>query len=240
MTKPQPADPAAVIYRGEQGKAYHDGKRQLRPDALPWVMAMRAEKFQRHVSRTDIVFEYGVGSGWNLGKLECARKIGCDAATFLRERVQALGVEFVENTAKVASECVDVAICHQTLEHVLEPASCLAELARILKPGGMLIIHVPWERERRYFWYDPTEPNHHLYTWNAQTLGNLLEVAGFAVESVTVRRYGWDRFAANAASRLGLGERGFRLLRWLMIALRPLMEVEGVARKSGSSRNRNG
>lgn len=234
MTKPQPADPAAVIYRGEQGKAYHDGKRALRPEALPWVMALRAGKFQKHVSRTDTVFEYGVGSGWNLGKLECSRKIGYDTATFLRERVQAVGVEFVEDTAKVPSEDIDVAICHQTLEHVLEPAACLAEFARILKPNGKLIVHVPWERERRYVRYDPAEPNHHLYTWNAQTLGNLLTVTGFMVDSIAVRRYGWDRFAANTASRLRLGEHGFRLLRRLMVSLRPLLEVEAAARKAGN------
>jgi hypothetical protein len=57
-------------------------------------------------------------------------------------------------------------------------------------------------------------------------VGNLVAVLGYQVESVAVRRYGYDRFAANAAARLRLGERGFRLIRACLVAVRPLWEVE--------------
>ncbi len=189
-------------------------------------MALRAEKFQRHVRPEDVVVELGVGSGWNLGRLRCARRIGVDTATFLGERVAALGIEFLTDLAALPEATADVAICHQTLEHMLEPAAALRALARVLKRGGRLVLHVPWERERRYGHYRTTEPNHHLYNWNAQNVGNLVTVLGYRVESVAVRRYGYDRFAADAAARLRWGERGFRLVRACLVGVRPLWEVE--------------
>ena len=107
----------------------------------------------------------------------------------------------------------------------------LNEIGRILKPNGRLILHVPWERERRYAARQLDEPNHHLHSWNAQTLGNLVSLCGFRLDSVRTRRYGYDRFAANQTTRLRLGYAGFKLLRGMLVALRPLREVELIARK---------
>jgi SAM-dependent methyltransferase len=226
-----PADAAAELYRGKSGTSYHEGKRGLAPQAQEWVYRLRAEKFQHWVSETDSVFEYGVGAGWNLARLRCRRRIGFDAADFLAERVKALGIEFVPGTAALADGSVEVVICHQTLEHLLEPVVALRDMARLLTRTGRLVLHVPWEVERRYARYDPNEPNHHLYHWNAQNLGNLMAVLGWRIEAVRVRRYGYDRFAANLAARLRCGNAGFRLIRAAMVALRPLREVELVARR---------
>ena len=220
---------AAQLYQGASGRQYHEHKRALDPRALEWVMRLRAAKLRPNVCAEDVVFELGVGAGWNLGRLQCARRIGSDTAAFLEERVTALGIEFVSDISLVADAAADVAICHQTLEHLLEPAEALRQLKRVIKPGGKLILHVPWERERRYRRYVPDEPNHHLYNWNAQNLGNLAAILGFKIQSLKVRRYGYDRFAANLAARLRLGESGFRLLRACLIALRPLREVELIA-----------
>ena len=224
------ADAAAALYRGESGRVYHEVKRDLDPGALLWVMALRARKFQPYVQLSDVVFELGVGAGWNLGMLRCARRIGCDAATFLSPKLTALGIEFVSDLKSVPDGLANVVICHQTLEHLLDPAETLRQLRRVLKQNGLLILHVPWERERRYAHYRADEPNHHLFNWNAQNLVNLVSVVGYKIESVGIRKYGYDRFAANLAFRYRLGERGFRVLRACLIALRPFREVELLAR----------
>jgi len=227
-------DAAWKLYQENSGREYHDHKRALRPEALEWVMALRAEKFQPYVKPDAVVFESGVGSGWNLGRLRCARRIGCDASTFLADRVKALGIEFASDPSAAPEALADVVICHHALEHMLEPAAALRQLARILKPAGKLILHVPWERERRYARYHANEPNHHLYNWNAQNLGNLATVCGYRIDHVRIRRYGYDRFAANLAARWHAGATGFRLIRSGLITLRPLREVELLASRAAS------
>lgn len=234
MVSPSPSDApdaAAERYRGAEGRSYHGEKRALSPAAREWVWRLRAEKFQRRIRPTDTVLELGAGAGWNLARLNCARRIGCEVAEFLAPDLNALGVEFVADIRTVPTEVAEVILCHHALEHLLDPAEGLRQLARVLRPAGLLILHVPWETERRYGRFNPAEPNHHLFHWNAQNLGNLATVLGWKIERVGVRRYGYDRFAAQTALRLHLGEAGFRLLRRLCLALRPLKEVELIARR---------
>jgi SAM-dependent methyltransferase len=218
------SDPTAH-YRGAAGRHYHEVKRGVPEAALPWVARLRAAKFQIYVQPGDTVFEYGVGAGWNLAALRAARRVGFDVAGFLRGEVERQGIEFVADTAALPAGLADVVLCHHTLEHVLSPAGALDEMRRLLKPGGRLLLRVPYEKERRYRRFEPAEPNHHLFSWNVQTLANLVTDCGFAVTHAALARYGYDRFAAVWAQRLRLGEPGFRLLRRLLIVVRPLWEV---------------
>lgn len=218
-------------YQGTVGRWYHEVKRGVPAAARPWLARLRAHKFQDLVGPNDVVFEYGCGAGWNLAALPAARRLGFDVADFLRPEVEAQGVEFVTDTAGLPPALAEVVICHHTLEHVPDPAAALAEMRRLLKPGGRLGLWVPYERERRYRHFDPGEPNHHLFSWNVQTLGNLVTHAGFTVTRASLARYGYDRFAAVCALRLGLGEAAFRILRRYLLMLRPLWEVQLTARR---------
>ena len=125
-----PGPSATRHYEGDAGRAYHTGKRGLPPAAYPWVARLRAEKFSQHVRATDTVVEFGVGAGWNLAELKCARRIGFDVADFLAPELRARGIEFVSDAAQFADASADVIICHHMLEHVLQPAASLAEMRR--------------------------------------------------------------------------------------------------------------
>src|SRR5690606_19445614 len=152
-------------YQGTAGEHYHRSKHEVPPAALPWVARARAKKFQDHVDPTHTVMEYGVGSGWNLASLTCNRRIGFDLSTFLKPDVEKLGIEFVASPEDIPTGCADVVICHHVLEHVLTPPAVLAEIRRVLKPTGRLLLIVPAERPCQNERFNPAEPNHHLYTW---------------------------------------------------------------------------
>jgi SAM-dependent methyltransferase len=222
-------------YQGKQGEAYH----QLH--AVPqashaWIAQSRCEKLAPYIKPDDVVLEYGVGPGWNLEAICCKQRLGYDLAAFLKDQLSAKGIEFVPDIREQSDASIDAVICHHVLEHTLDPARVLVEINRLLRDAGKLVLVVPYEKERKYRIYNPGEPNHHLYSWNVQSLGNLVEGLGFTVEAASIGKYGYDRFIAVWASRLRMGAAGFRALKKLALALMPLYEVRIVASKKGRQR----
>lgn len=226
-----PLEQAQRHYCGDAGRGYHLIKRGIPDEAIPWVGRLRARKFSEFVGSSDVVIEYGVGSGWNLAELQCRRKIGFDVASEVETHVRALGIEFVAETRGISDGEADVVLCHHVLEHLLHPNEALAEMRRLLKPSGSLLLYVPLEREARYEHFRRDEPNHHLYSWNVQTLGNLVEETGFRVTQAGIGEFGYSRFAAVWAAKLRVGEGGFRFLRRMLHVLKPAFEARVIAVK---------
>jgi SAM-dependent methyltransferase len=77
----------------------------------------------------------------------------------------------------VSDGSFDFVLCTEVLEHVADPARVLAELARILKPGGGLLLTVPFVMELH------EEPHDH-YRYTSHGLRGLLEDAGFTVGAI--------------------------------------------------------
>jgi SAM-dependent methyltransferase len=222
-------------YQGDAGRRYQQHKRGIPDSAVAWVARLRAEKIAPSIRPADVVLEYGVGLGWNLAALQCRRKIGFDVADFLEPSVRALGIEYIAETKTIADGTMDVVLCHHTLEHVAEPPAVLREIRRLLAPGGKLLLFVPLERGAKYNQFIPGEPNHHLYSWNTQTLGNLVWEMGFEVAEAGAGEFGYSRFAAVWAAKFHLGEAGFRCLRRLLHIVKPAREVRIIAIKPTQS-----
>ena len=74
-------------YVGEASQEYHEKKRAIPDVAMPWVARLRAEKLQPFIQKTDTVFEFGAGYGWNMVELHCGRKVayGCITMTATTE-----------------------------------------------------------------------------------------------------------------------------------------------------------
>ncbi|MCI0394694.1 MAG: class I SAM-dependent methyltransferase [Chloroflexi bacterium] len=80
----------------------------------------------------------------------------------------------------------DLALCVETIEHVPDHRLAIAELFRVLKPGGQAIISVPTERNelggRHKLGLDWREKSGHLHSFSRVEFTTLLEQAGFQVE----------------------------------------------------------
>ena len=234
MSGDQTPDPSLAIrghYVGESGRAYHARRFAIPDAAYDWVARSRARKIAPHVRAGHTVVEFGVGHGWNLAALSCRARICFDVGAHVAPIVREHGIAFVESAAELRDGSADVLICHHVLEHVPDPAETLAELRRILAPAGRLLLFVPYETERRFRRYTTDEPDHHLFSWTPQSLGNLVHDCGFSVDSAGLGEFGYDRIAVASACRLRLGEVGFQLLRRLALTIRPAREVHIVASK---------
>ncbi len=77
----------------------------------------------------------------------------------------------------IESEVADVVISISTLEHLCEPQIMLSEAYRILKPGGTMLLQVPWQ------WWIHESP-YDYYRYSPYGLKYLFDKTGF--NSITV------------------------------------------------------
>jgi SAM-dependent methyltransferase len=183
-------------------------------------------KYAPHIKPTDRVVDFGSGGGYLLAALTCAVRIGVEVNPSARDEAARNGITCVRTAAELPDDYADVIISNSCLEHVEHPLAELRVLYTKVRPGGTIVISVP--NETLGSRYRPGDINQHLYCWSPMTLGNLLTVAGFRVQSVSVSRL---MCPPNAQWIYRLtGERGFRAMaavyRWLRLALYPLKAVD--------------
>lgn len=84
----------------------------------------------------------------------------------------------------IATDSVDTVLCTQVLEHSAEPWVMMEELARVLRPGGYLIVTAPGE------WRIHGEP-YDFYRFTRCGLKYLAERSGLEVEYIRQRGGFW-------------------------------------------------
>jgi SAM-dependent methyltransferase len=169
------------------------------------------------------VFEYGIGLGSNVAWSTAAA--GFDLSPFAREFCRRKGIRVFDSMADVPGAEYQYVLSSHVLEHVDTPLDSVKEMRRVCRPGGVLLLVVPWERHRPST-FDP-DRDAHLYTWNFRTLNNLvLRAGGLKIEDNRVlygptgvrglrpieRWLGRDSYYAWM-SRIGRFRNNFRSLR---------------------------
>lgn len=145
------------------------------------------------------VLDVGCGTGDNLRYV-------------LRDNACFFGLEYAPRTAEIARRLLggratvdvgsataiphaptrfDLALCIEVLEHVDDDGAASCEIARVLKPGGALILSLPY---RRWFPYYFTAMGH-IRHYTRSDVVCLLDSAGFDVERYLPNFPRWSRLA---------------------------------------------
>ena len=183
------------------------------------------------------VLDVGCGLGFFLRALDPQRwdRHGVEPMPVpYREAARALGPDRIVNAdlraAKLPSGKFDAITFWDSLEHLPNPRAILDEAARLLRPGGIVLIGLPnfGGYQARHFgedWFALSLP-HHLYHYTRETLARLLEESGFRVR-VMEDRAGSENYHALKHSLLNRLTRlhGTRAGRARYYALKPLLRL---------------
>ena len=169
------------------------------------ILPSEQEIFQEFIHKGDLVVDYGCGpadrySGF-IERLGAAYR-GFDISKVAAEEGRNNGKDVRLLTSDGQTSCqnheADAAVCLEVLEHLLKPSVAVSELARIVKPGGLVILSVPnagvWMARLEFLltgflcpngipkacrsepWDDP-----HIRFFTKNTLSRLVETSGFEV-----------------------------------------------------------
>jgi arsenite methyltransferase len=155
------------------------------------------------------VVDIGAGPGFLAAEMaaEGARVVAVDPSASMRELARARGVEMEildgsAETLPLPDDTLDAAVATQVLEYVPDVAGALAEIRRVLRPGGrVLVLDTDWDS---VVWHstDADRTRAVLAAWEEhladpylpRTLGAALREAGFAEVTPSV----WPLFNAGA------------------------------------------
>jgi 2-polyprenyl-6-hydroxyphenyl methylase/3-demethylubiquinone-9 3-methyltransferase len=112
---------------------------------LHWLAASRAEHIPPAPSSDAVLVDLACGGGLMAPYVQRAgyRHVGVDLGAAGLALAHGHGVGAVRGSVlavPLADGCADVVVCGEILEHVEDDVAVLAECARLLKPGGTLVV----------------------------------------------------------------------------------------------------
>lgn len=134
------------------------------------------------------VVDFGAGVGSILARIDGgAARIGIEGEWELaRVGHVTHGLSFVvaDLTGRIplASQCADVVVALDVIEHLDDDHGALAEIHRVLKPAGRLVISVPAFQS---LWSRHDELHHHKRRYSKHQLRELVASSGFSCARVT-------------------------------------------------------
>ena len=128
-------------------------------------------------------------------------------------KVTALEGTVEETLPALPAGAFDVVLCLSVLEHLWEPQVALAEMHRMLAPGGRLLVNVPTWRGKRFLEFSAfrlgtspaDEMDDHKRYYDPSDLWPMLVAAGFRPSRIRCHRhkFGLNTFAVCAADEKG-------------------------------------
>jgi SAM-dependent methyltransferase len=178
---------------GSYDKSYYE-EGQLDEDRIAlWYYARIVRRLHPSGGR---LLDFGCGTGHLLRRLSATfDAMGYDASPYARNRARLNAPEatILEEWGSLSPDSLDVITALHTLEHLRRPQAVVAQLARLLKPGGTLLFVVPntsslGRRLKRERWFAYRDSGHHSLLSRGEWV-NLLRQTGCAI--LWVRGDGW-------------------------------------------------
>ncbi len=179
--------------------------------ALSVFLTQRAQVVTQ-VKPSGRLLDYGCGNG---SFAEAMSQRGFDAVGLepfsLGETIKRPGLTLMRGSVEANAQelgTFDVITMWHVLEHLPRPVPVLAELKKLLNPGGVLVISVPnygsWQSQffkGRWFHLDPPR---HLLQFEADTLRDCLHRAGFQQDREVpfLPEYGSSGWIQSALNRV--------------------------------------
>lgn len=180
------------VERNVLQRLWHTGKLKVTTSLI------RSETPQR-------ILDVGCAGGWFLSKIaekypeaEC---VGVDvyapAVTYAKKQYPRITF-FKADGHKLPfrSNSFDVILCTEVLEHVEDPGAVVAELHRVLKPGGEAIIEMDsgnWLFRAAWYWWTNLRngvwKDSHIHVFNTTVLEKLLKQSKLRIREKKVFNY---------------------------------------------------
>lgn len=197
-----PKREGVVVYRGSRGQRMNAWRKRspLNPYWLDWSkLRQSVADLAPHAS--GILLDVGVSEGpyRELFAPYVTRYVGIEYPPSILDKqpnmwamldvaAESIQVFGDGNRLPFRTASLDTVLSTEVLEHLPTPAACVADMARVLKPGGKLLLTVPF-----------SQPLHELpsdyWRFTPSALAVLVEDAGLEVDSITPR--------GNFASAMG-------------------------------------
>jgi SAM-dependent methyltransferase len=163
-------------------KAWY-GRQQFHPGRLGWLVnPFYHARCGLHLGLSEFfplligrVLDVGCGSKPYREMIPAADYVGMEIDTSQTRESFAADVYYDGVSFPVADSSFDGVLCSQVFEHVFTPARFTAEIHRVLKPGGVLVLAVP-------FVWDEHEQPYDYARYSSFGIKAALELAGLVVE----------------------------------------------------------
>ena len=159
---------------------------------IGWEDAVNPEKIRwmnRYIefSRSPKILELGAGAGWYsiyaAGK--GATVTSLDQAPVFEDKRIDIRTANIENKLELDNDAYDVVLAWDIIEHVANEKRLLAEIYRVLKQDGLVLVSVPHADDSRiagsYLTYCHYKDKTHQREYTPETLKNAFQSLGFTI-----------------------------------------------------------
>jgi SAM-dependent methyltransferase len=112
---------------------FYFARRGLRRELIPLLAELKGE-----------VLDVGCGRKPYRSLVDSARYVGVDIDSPATREIGAADIYYDGSTLPFDRASFDAVICSQVLEHIFAPDEFLREIWRVLRPGGQLVLTVPF------------------------------------------------------------------------------------------------